>query len=174
MKPLTIATILSSAVWGQSTAPTVWDEVSDGMKLDTVIAMNSVPPVKTVNIAPPGVSSKQRYWWYSSQIALAGANFLDAHSSWGKYELNPVLRGGDGRFGTKSVLIKSAIVGGMVAYQHIVYRKILKRDEDKRRFLKMATIANYCLTGVFTGVAIHNYQIPSPTDAAIRRLIVIQ
>lgn len=168
MKKSILALSLSIAVYGQ------FEQQSDATKLATVIQANTAPPIKLVDISPIKVSQKQKHWWYASQASLAAANVLDVHSSWGKYELNPVLKSSDGRFGTKGVLLKAAIVGGLVGYQHLVYHKILRKEEDKKRFIKAATIANFCLTGVFTGVAIHNYQIPSPVDSAVRRLIVIQ
>jgi hypothetical protein len=55
--------------------------------------------------------------------ALAAASALDMHSSWGKRELNPLLRGPGGRFDTRGVAIKSSIVGTACGFEWLLMRK---------------------------------------------------
>jgi len=48
---------------------------------------------------------------------------MDMHSSWGKRELNPLLRGAGGRFDTRGMAIKSSIVGAAVGFEWLLLRK---------------------------------------------------
>ena len=88
-------------------------------------------------------------WWWSV-AALAGTSVMDTHSSWGRAELNPVLRDGNGNFSGKAVALKAAIAGGIVASQWL----LLRRNPRAERAL---TIANFGLASAMGGVAIRNY-----------------
>lgn len=69
----------------------------------------------------PKKPGKKR-WWVSI-AALAAASVLDAHSSWNRPELNPMLQGPDGRFGHRGVAIKASIVGASSAFQWVLLKK---------------------------------------------------
>ncbi len=85
-----------------------------------------------------------------------GVNFLDAHSSAGKRELNPLLSNSQGRFSArKAALIKSAVGGGFFAVQWWMARK--NRDAD---YYRTFTIANSAMTAGLGTVAVHNYGVP--------------
>lgn len=88
--------------------------------------------------------------WWSSVVAVVAGSALDAHSSWGRQELNPVLRGANGEFGMKAVAIKAAIAGGVVGAQYLMLRK-------NPGAAKHAAIANFAMAGVFGGVAYYNH-----------------
>lgn len=94
--------------------------------------------------------------WIASTVALLAATSLDAASSWGKYEGNPLLRSSNGTFGAQGVSLKFAIAGAMLAPQ-LLFRK-------NHRATKFFTIANFAQAGMFTGVAIHNFGIPRPAQ----------
>jgi hypothetical protein len=49
--------------------------------------------------------------WRVSVVTLAAANVMDAHSSWGKHELNPNLSANNGRFGREGALLKPGNCG---------------------------------------------------------------
>ncbi len=102
---------------------------------------------------------KQKRWkkaWIASWIAFAAVNFLDAHSSAGKRELNPLLSNSQGRFSArKAALIKSAVGGGFFAVQWWMARK--NRDAD---YYRTFTIANSAMTAGLGTVAVHNYGVP--------------
>ena len=89
------------------------------------------------------------YW--SSVATVTAAQTLDAHSSWGKYEANPLLRSPDGRFGVRGVAVKSGIVAGSLTVQVLLLRKWPKAR-------KVATITNFVLSGVMVGIAARNYR----------------
>ena len=92
----------------------------------------------------------QGRWYRASLIAVAGAQITDIASSWGGYELNPVL--GTGRFGPRQTAIKGALAGGGLAIQYAAVRKY-------PRYKRIATIVNIALAGVTMGVAVRNWRI---------------
>ena len=55
-----------------------------------------------ISSRPTDKPRKQKRWkkaWIASWVAFAAVNLLDAHSSIGKRELNPLLSNSQGRFG---------------------------------------------------------------------------
>src|SRR3989304_2000662 len=83
---------------------------------------------------------------------LIAAHTADIHSSWGKLEVNPLLRSIDGRFRIKGVAIKSGIVMGNLTGQTLILRRWPKAR-------KIATLVNFISVGVVGGVAIRNYTV---------------
>jgi hypothetical protein len=88
--------------------------------------------------------------WKASLVALVAASAVDAHSSWGKLEANPLLANNSGRFGMQSIALKGIIAGGAVGAQWILFR----HSPSGRR---AATVANFAMAGVYAKVAAHNY-----------------
>jgi hypothetical protein len=91
----------------------------------------------------------------SSVAALVAANALDIHSSYGKYEVNPVVAGSGGRFTGRSVAVKSGIVAGTLLVQWLIVRK----HPDWKA--KLAWL-NWGTAGMYSGVALRNYTVPRP------------
>jgi len=90
---------------------------------------------------------------------LVAANFLDAGSSIGRYEANPLLRNSQGQFsGPRAVMYKSAAVGGMIGLQLLCAR----RQSDS---YSIGTIVNVAAAGALTATAIRNRGIPPATPA---------
>ena len=92
-----------------------------------------------------------RYWKFSV-VALAGGSALDSASSWQQYEANPLLRGADGRFGDRGLVIKSGVVIGLVAIQYIVVRRCPKAA-------KIFAVVNFSMGATYTGVAVRNWRM---------------
>ena len=93
--------------------------------------------------------------WIASWVAFAAVNLLDAHSSAGRRELNPLLRNSDGTFSArKAALIKSALGGGFFAVQWWIARKNPHTNHYKA--FTMATGAAAAGLGV---VAARNYGV---------------
>jgi len=87
------------------------------------------------------------------QLSVAGvvaANALDAHSSWGKREANPML--GSGRFGVQHFAIKSAITAG----GQIAAWALTRRNPKARRRLMWLNVG---VAGGIVGVAGRNYTV---------------
>jgi len=88
--------------------------------------------------------------WKRSLAVLAASTVLDAHSSIGRRELNPLLRDATGRFGTRGIAIKTAMTGAALGAQWL----LLRRSE---RGMKAAAAINFGLSGTLAAVAVHNY-----------------
>lgn len=93
--------------------------------------------------------SRRSVWWKASIVALATSTSIDAGSSWGRLEANPILRNSDGRFGVQGVALKAAIFGGVVGAQHLLLRNHPKQE-------KYATLTNFVFSGVLSAAAISN------------------
>jgi hypothetical protein len=94
--------------------------------------------------------SRPNKMWKASLVALFAASAVDIHSSLGKRELNPLLKGADGRFSAQGIAIKAAITGGAAAAQWFLVR----RNPDSAKY---AAIANFGMSGMFTAAAVNNY-----------------
>jgi hypothetical protein len=85
--------------------------------------------------------------WIIAAVALTAANIFDAYSSRGGHELNPLLRGVDGRFSPRrAILVKSVASGGGLLLQAILIKKM--PDQNLYRPFAIATAAAAGLTAV--------------------------
>ena len=89
----------------------------------TLLMIFILPPAARAENFQQNRSGKGRRLWKISAAILGVATIADMQSSVGRRELNPMLRGADGRFSTRGVSIKAAIVGGALAGQHLMLRK---------------------------------------------------
>ncbi|MBI3682833.1 MAG: hypothetical protein HY235_20870 [Acidobacteria bacterium] len=94
-------------------------------------------------------------WWKISVVVLAAATSVDAYSSWGSLEANPVLRNGNGRFGSQGVALKALIFGGTVGAQYLLLKSHPKSE-------KYGTLTNFALAGVLGAAAASNFQRGAP------------
>ena len=117
--------------------------------LATLAASLSFAAGGLVQSTPTNKPPSKKLWW-ASVAALAGASVLDTRSSWGRRELNPLLQGPNGRFGARSVEIKSVIVGVGLAFQWVALR------HHNQKLEKPLSIANLAAAGLTTGAAVHN------------------
>jgi hypothetical protein len=70
--------------------------------------------------------------WIVSVGALIAVNVLDARSSVGRYETNPLLRDSQGRFNTRrTVMVKSAASGGMLLLQVVLHKRMPEQSLEK-------------------------------------------
>ena len=100
--------------------------------------------------APPSRDiHKPNRLWKTSLAVMAAASAADLLSSLGKRELNPLLRGSDGRFGTRGIAFKAGLTGGAMLSQILLVRK-------SSYATPYATVANFGMTGLFTSATIHN------------------
>ncbi len=112
-----------------------------------------IPPAATV-IAFPTRAPAGKSLWGASVAALAAANVMDVHSSWGKHELNSTLSGSAGTFGGRSALIKLGFQGGLVGLEYLITRG----HPTGKLYRKLAFI-NFGATAAIGAVAAHNYTI---------------
>ena len=97
-----------------------------------------------------GHDARWRRQWAISLAPLFASEALDAASSYGLRELNPLLAGSNGGFGTKATAIKFGVVGALGGAEYLVVRK-------HPASAKFFTIVNWVTAGATTGLAVHNY-----------------
>lgn len=94
--------------------------------------------------------------WLASVAALAAANLVDAWSSHGRYEANPLLRNGQGRFDVrKGIIAKSASSGAAIAVQLLLCRTA--REEN---LYKTSAAVNFASAAGLSALAVRNFRIP--------------
>ncbi|MGA3027816.1 MAG: hypothetical protein ABSF98_23920 [Bryobacteraceae bacterium] len=128
-----------------------WANRFDSSTTHWLVARGAAVPRKTT-IAELPDDRRQKILYGISVASLLGANGMDIVSSYGKLEENPLLQGSGGRFDARSVMLKSALVGGLQVSSYLVMRR-------HPEFRKRAMIMNFVATAVLAGVAAHNFGI---------------
>ena len=85
--------------------------------------------------------------WKASIVALAGASAADYSSSLGRQEINPLLRGADGRFSPAR---------GLAFKAGVPVAAIVGQAKAPRRYRKLWAVVNFALAAEFTYAAVHN------------------
>ena len=117
------------------------------------------PQWRQVRQTVPG----KRYWkgvWIATWVAFVAVNVLDAHSSCGRFEGNPLLRSDSGVFsGRRALVVKSAAGGGFFALQCWLAHK----DPGENHYQAFA-VATGAATGALAFVAVRNYGVEKAAD----------
>lgn len=102
-------------------------------------------------MALPAFAEQNRWHtaWKWSVAALAAGNAMDAASSHGQREFNPVL---GQQFGARSSAIKFGIVGGAVVAQYLISRKLPQAE-------KPLAIINFSMAGAFVAASVRNVRM---------------
>jgi hypothetical protein len=172
-----LTTALTAGVWLNAAAPCLWaDEAGSqtGFQTGTLgpvaaaIIVPSNPPIFPPSqlpigqlsgsefVAAPGGfegighDSRWRRQWAISLAPLFASQALDAASSYGMRELNPLLAGSNGGFGMKATAIKFGVIGALAGAEYVIVRK-------HPASAKFFTIVNWVTAGGTTGLAVHNY-----------------
>jgi hypothetical protein len=90
--------------------------------------------------------------WKRSLIPLVASQGLDAASSWGMRELNPLLADPNGAFGGKAVMVKFGATAALIGIEYLLVKKF-------PRSARMLSKVNWAGAVVTTGLAVHNYSI---------------
>jgi hypothetical protein len=93
--------------------------------------------------------------WRASVTALAVANALDVHSSWGKHEMNATLAGPNGSFGRDGALIKAGIQGGLLGFEYLI-----THGRPSGKLYRALSFINFGASAAIGSVAAHNYTVP--------------
>lgn len=108
-----------------------------------------------IAILAAGTASAEGRWhrvYKWSAAAMVAGSALDAASSWGRPEANPVLAGGRAqRFGGRGLAIKAGSVVGVL----LVQRLLRQAGADP----KPLAITNFVAGAVFTGAAAYNWRL---------------
>ena len=152
---------------GNGLAPAVSDAgIAETLASHAVAPPNRLRPVtgtspmiaKIIQPEPdPKIEKKARRTktvWRLSMAAFATATALDAATSVGKYESNPLLRSADGKFGVKGMAIKGGLAG-VVLVPQIAF-------QNHRELHSKFAIINFIETGFFAALAIHNLGVSVP------------
>jgi hypothetical protein len=79
--------------------------------------------------------------WRFAEAAVISGNAADARSSWGRYELNPVL--GRGTFGARQAAIKGISLAAILASQEAIAR----RTPAKAKYFALGNLAGAAVLG---------------------------
>jgi hypothetical protein len=90
--------------------------------------------------------------WKISLVPLVGSQALDAASSYGMRELNPLLASSNGGFEMKATSIKLGVTGALVGVEYLVVKRY-------PRSARVISKLNWTSGIVTTGFAVHNYAI---------------
>lgn len=97
-----------------------------------------------------GHDARWRRQWAISLAPLFASEALDAASSYGMRELNPLLAGSNGGFGMRATALKFGVVGALAGAEYFVVRK-------RPASAKFFTLVNWVTAGATTGLAVHNF-----------------
>jgi hypothetical protein len=172
-----LTTALTAGVWLNAAAPRLSaDEIGSqsGFQTGTLVPVAAAvivpsnPPIFPPSrrpvgqltgsefVAAPGAlelvghDSRWRRQWAISLAPLFASQALDAASSYGMRELNPLLAGSNGGFGMKATTIKFGVIGALAGAEYLIVRK-------HPASAKFFTIVNWVTAGGTTGVAVHNF-----------------
>lgn len=90
--------------------------------------------------------------WKISIAPLVASQALDAASSYGMRELNPLLASSNGGFEMKAASIKLGVTGAIVGLEYLIVRKY-------PRSTHVISKLNWTSGIVTTGFAVHNFAI---------------
>ena len=115
-------------------------------------------PAAPATIPPAGASvetAARAAWqkrWTVSLVPVVASQALDVASSYGKRELNPVLAGPNGGFGTKATGLKFGAAGALIGVEFLLVKKF-------PRSAKLFTVLNWSTSAATTGLAVHNFTL---------------
>jgi hypothetical protein len=112
-----------------------------------------------------GLAAAKSPWkkiWAASAAALVAGAALDASSSAGRIEANPLLRDSRGQFSAaKGIAIKALVTGGVLGVQALVMRK-----RPEARIEKPAALVNFAVAAALAGIAARNRGISHAVTAS--------
>jgi hypothetical protein len=163
---------ISPCVWADETGSPSGFQTGTLVPVATAITVPSNPPAnepifppspRSVGqlsasefVAQPGAvqrvdhDARWRRQWAISLAPLFASEALDAASSYGLREQNPLLAGSNGGFGMKATGIKFGVVGALVAGEFFLVNK-------HPAAAKFFAIVNWVTAGATTGLAMHNF-----------------
>ena len=112
----------------------------------------SFPTDAAIPVAHQSVEESARKAWKISLAPLIASQALDAASSYGMRELNPLLADSNGGFGMKAMSIKLGVTGAIVGVEYLIVSKY-------PRSARVISKLNWTSGIVTTGFAVHNYAI---------------
>ncbi|MGH9659405.1 MAG: hypothetical protein ACRD96_12730, partial [Bryobacteraceae bacterium] len=102
--------------------------------------------------SPAQAETKKHKLWKVSMAVLGAVTIADMHSSMGRREMTPWLRSQNGRFGSRGISVKAAIVGGGLGAQYM----FLKKNPSAAGYAAGVNFSMAALTG---SIAARNYML---------------
>ena len=143
------ATLLLSALTGRAS------DTPDVPSIDTGVALPAARQsieLSAERSAEQSARSAAMRSWKISIAPLVGSQALDAASSYGMRELNPLLSSANGGFEMKATSIKLGVTGTLVGVEYLIIRKY-------PRSARVVSKLNWTSGIVTTGFAVHNFAI---------------
>src|SRR5271170_3219131 len=122
------------------------------LPISMIAAYAADSPDAALPPARESVEQSARKAWKISLAPLIGSQALDAASSYGMRELNPLLASSNGGFEMKATTIKLGVTGALVGVEYLMIRKY-------PRSAGVISKLNWTSGIVTTGLAVHNYAI---------------
>jgi len=136
------------------------------LALPLIQAQENIPLPKAQDLRPSENSPiAGKRLWQVSLVTLSVANVVDVHSSLGKREMNSALAGPSGTFGTRGILLKSGMQGGLLGIEYLIMRRHardLAFNPARSKLYRTLAIINFASAAALTGVAAHNYTVARP------------
>lgn len=155
-----IISLLASVCWG-TTARAAQPIIAPGESKDQTVAASYFAAASDIEDREQRNKRKWKKAWIATWVAFAAVNVLDAHSSAGRPELNPLLRGKDGKFSVgRAALIKAAIGGGFFGLQWW-----MTKTNPETNYFKSFTIATGAAAGGLGAIAVRNYRLESTSSS---------
>jgi hypothetical protein len=102
-------------------------------------------------VNPPKSEGNTLYRWSLAAATLGSA--ADTFSSWGHPEANPLLANNGSNFDTRSVMLKSALLGASFLIEYYALR------HNPHLYRHFAWL-NFAIAGALGGAAAHNIMLP--------------
>lgn len=113
---------------------------------------SDLPTASALPSAHESVERSALKSWKVSLAPLVASQALDAASSYGLRELNPLLASSNGGFERKAASIKLGVTGAIVGVEYLIVRKY-------PRSARVISKLNWTSGIVTTGFAVHNFAI---------------
>jgi len=101
-------------------------------------------------------SSLKPFYW-SVSVALTGTA-IDSVSSYGYGEASPFLRGADGRFGTRALILKTGTTATLLIGEVIAIR-LTRHNRFAGRIAAACSAVNFSIGAGWTVVGAHNFAV---------------
>jgi hypothetical protein len=140
----------------------VW--ILAAIALAPLCAQEVLPLQKTQDSQIFGTADKSgRRLWTASVVTLSVANVLDVQSSMGKRELNSALASPAGTLGTRGIVLKSGLQGGLLGIEYLLLRghsHNLLQNQSRSKLYRTLAVINFASSAVIGGFVAHNYTVP--------------
>jgi hypothetical protein len=150
--PAGLTLLFSAFVGSPMSAAEVTPMVQPGVIQSGPIQSGFIQPLSVESAARRAADQTAMRKWKMSLAPVFASQALDAASSFGMRELNPMLASSDGSFGAKGAGIKIGATAAILGVEYLIVRK-------HTRAAGIFSKINWSVSIVTTGFAAHNFAI---------------